>query len=126
MRMNWHPPTYKKQLTAVFTSEPEYSAVVHFGGVRVDGSAIPARPWMTSAIAVTDFIKEFQSAYAGDVEVAFSSVAIALHQEIKEQILSPIWQWDRITIRKSGEVARSPRDIYDSGDLHEGQKWYLK
>ncbi len=48
---------------------------------------------------------------------AFAAANVDLEQAIIGEIASPIWNWPGTTVRQSGEVAGSPRNIIDSGDL---------
>ncbi len=48
---------------------------------------------------------------------AFAEANKVLEQEIIGSIGSPIWRWPGQTVRQSGAVAGSPRDIIDSGAL---------
>ncbi len=51
------------------------------------------------------------------LERAFDGANLELEQAIIGEIASPVWDWPGTTLRKSGEVAGSPRDIVDEGTL---------
>jgi hypothetical protein len=101
------------------SSDAEHSAVVVMGGYRDDGSVMPARDFFTDAIAQTDFeIK-------GDIQQGFIDINKGLHENIKGSITDKKWKWDRVTYRRNGEVADSPRNIVDTSELLDSQHWEL-
>jgi hypothetical protein len=51
------------------------------------------------------------------LERAFADANNELEQAIVGEITSPVWDWPGTTLRKSGEVAGSPRDIVDERTL---------
>lgn len=122
MKLNWNPPKIKPQ-AAKFISTPGYSFDVHFGRERTDGTDMPARPFIDTAVAETDFIEEFKTGLnqSGNINKAFEHTAKSLHEKIKANITDERWYWDRITFRRNQTVAGSPRDIKDTGELLEGQ-----
>lgn len=115
-------------MTIPIVSEPEYSLEVYVGSERVDGTRQPARPWIDAAIAETDLAKDVarmvKMSGEFDVEESLEAAAEILLDKIKGQIQDEKWQWDRPTIRSDGSIAKSPRDIVDTGKLLEGQKIY--
>ena len=48
---------------------------------------------------------------------AFNLANDDLEQAIIGEIASPVWSWPGQTVRRSGEVAGSPRNIIDEGTL---------
>lgn len=123
MQLTWNLPQIAIT-KAIFHSLPEYSATVFFGGTRNDGTTMPAREWMTEAIALIDFEAEFKKAYqeSQSIDEAFKVVAQILYDKMRELIKDPVWDYDRVTHRRSGQVVGSPRDIYDLGNLYEQQE----
>lgn len=48
---------------------------------------------------------------------AWDAANVELEQNFNYEISQPLWNWPRETLRKSGEVVRSPRSIVDTGEL---------
>ena len=126
MSFHWHPPDIEDH-AALLISEPDHSADVHYGEAREDGTIKPARPFMTAAVANIDLEDAFASFYQaeGNVKDAFVDTVEALHGEIKGQITDEKWEWDRATVRSSGEVVGTPRSIVDTGELLNGQTYVI-
>jgi hypothetical protein len=57
---------------------------------------------------------------------AFVDTCNDLDTPLKESISSDIWEWPRITHRRSGEVVGSPRNIIDLGNLQKSQKLFFE
>ena len=127
MPLNWIDPQIPNIRIAKLVSEPSYSHDVHYGETREDGSQSPARPFIDAAIAQTDFEESVAEEFkiSCDIADAFDATAILLHGNIREQIESPIWKWDKVTIRSDGSKVSTPRDIVDTGYLRDNQKLYL-
>lgn len=123
MSLNWIDPKIPNIRLAELISEPDYSYDVHYGRTREDGSSMPARPFIDSAIGQVDLEKSIAEEYqvSNDIADAFDVTAILLHGKIVEQIESPKWEWDRVTHRQEGYAVFSPRDIVDTGTLRDGQ-----
>lgn len=123
---NWNPPqlNYKK---ATYSWNVPYAADVH-EGVITNNAVKPARPWTDYAVGQIDAEKEFQAAYndTEDLTESFQSLVSVYFGEFQNAITSPIWRWNRVTYRKSGEVVSSPRDIYDLGNLFRSQEVELE
>lgn len=58
----------------------------------------------------------------GAIEGAFKATAEQYAENCTEAIDAEIWRWDKITLRKSGEVATSPRTIRDTDELRDSQE----
>lgn len=56
------------------------------------------------------------------IEGAFKATANKYAENCTEAIDAEIWRWDGITLRKSGEVATSPRTIRDTDELRDSQE----
>jgi hypothetical protein len=56
------------------------------------------------------------------VDIAQSDMANVVDRQLSMAIGSEVWNWPRMTWRKNGEVARSPRNIIDSADLLNSQQ----
>lgn len=121
MKLNWNPPKIENR-TAIFYNEVDHAPDVVFGFERLDGTIAPARNYFYYAIAQTNILQTFFENYDGDINAAFDALAEHLHQSMKDAIRSPIWSWDRVTIRQNGAIVKSPRDIYDLGELLRSQK----
>ena len=131
MKLNWHPPKIDN-IKARFKSEADHSFDVHFGKLRADRSIMPARPFIDSAVSLTAFEEIIKEAYRrGNGEVgdrltkAFIDLCEELHKNIKTEITSEKWAWDRPTWRSDGSVVGSPRDIVDTEELIKSQKWKI-
>ncbi len=105
-------------------SEADYSLEVLLGKRRYDGSRMPARPWLTVALAEFDLLYEIKQHYTTipNIGGAFVKAGESFLEYEKELIKAPIWKWDRVTFRSSGAIASSPRDIVDTGNLYRSQK----
>jgi hypothetical protein len=126
VKLKWNPPPIKSML-AVFYNEDDAAVFAHEGTTRMDDSETPARPFITAGAESVDVLKEFKANYSGQirlgaVERAFEAVADQIHEEIMYLITEDVWDWDRRTYRKSGEVVDSPRNIVDLGGVRDGQK----
>jgi hypothetical protein len=51
-----------------------------------------------------------------------SIIKTTLSEALQKSMKTSVWAWPRSTIRKSGESAGSPRDIFDTGTLSRSQK----
>lgn len=110
-------PAYK----ARHNSDANYSTIVVNGAYRDDGSIMPARDFISDAVAMTDF----SICNGADIKQEFIDINNRLHTNIKSSIQSDKWEWDRETCRKSGQVVDSPRNIVDTGELLNSQSWSL-
>lgn len=59
------------------------------------------------------------------LNAVLEEVAEEIHGLIIDKIESKEWDWPRETVRKSGEIARSPRDIVDMGELWKSQGYHV-
>ena len=116
IRTSFRPPA----LRSIHVSGAEHSAVVVYGATRLDGSIMPARDFLSDAIAQTNFTIQ------GDLKQGFISVNEELHTNIKQSIQDEKWKWDRVTYRRNGDMVDSPRDIVDTSDLLNSQSWSLR
>ena len=60
------------------------------------------------------------------IEEAFQELVHDFDEQLRSEITSEKWDWDRITHRrvgagKTGKIAGSPRDIVDTGELRDSQ-----
>jgi hypothetical protein len=113
----------KKQVST-FTWTSDHAAKVHEGWTLKNGDSAPARPWVWLTADSYDFKKELlelilksNKNLSGAIEDAFVKLSINFGDEMQNNIQSPIWNWPRNTLRKSGELVGSPRNIVDLGDL---------
>lgn len=120
MRLIWQPPKINSMM-AHHESGAEHSVFVVTGGYRSDGSVMPGRDFFQSAIDKTNF-----TITNGDIETGFNQINEELHINIKDAIASKQWEWDRTTYRRNGEVATSPRNIVDTGELLNSQSWGIQ
>lgn len=68
---------------------------------------------MASKVSVKFKIKE----NVQKLERAFAQANVELEENFNYEIASPLWDWPRDTVRKSGAVVGSPRSIVDSSEL---------
>ncbi|NEN94475.1 MAG: hypothetical protein F6K50_02720 [Moorea sp. SIO3I7] len=119
-KLEWNLPS-TKTMVARYSWTTDYVVFVHEGAVLRNGTRIPARPWTWVAIAEYDFRHQFAFFYnrsgtsLGDAMV---STATEFGGVMQDAIASPIWKWDNVTVRKSGEIAYSPRNILDTKELY--------
>ena len=59
------------------------------------------------------------------IAAALEETANELNESFHQSIIDPKWQWDRVTVRRSGEVAGSPRNIVDLGTLRDSQDFKI-
>lgn len=121
MKLRWNPPEIKNR-TARLHSRAPHSADVVFGKARDDGTEMPARDFFSAAIAEFNFEEMFLYNFDEGSDQAFEAMTEALHELIKFMIQDPRWQWDRVTIRSTGEIASSPRNITDTKELLNSQE----
>jgi hypothetical protein len=126
-RLNWHPPEIPS-MKAVFYNLDPASVFAHEGFTRKDDSEAPDRPFITygaEGVNIKDTIKDNYNnqPHVGGVARAFEATAQIIHDEIMELITEDVWEWDRTTKRKSGEIVDSPRNIVDLGGIRDGQRF---
>ena len=121
--LSWNPPNLPSNKTAVYTWTADYAPIVHEGARVRGGGEIPARPWTRQARENLDLLKEFADQYKGteNIDQAFRGTAIAYNRQMQVEISSKVWDWPGKTKRKNGEIAGSPRDIVDTGELRNSQ-----
>lgn len=118
MRLNLRKPKIKPTKVVHGYTAP-YAPDVHNGAMYRDGEALDARPWVWHVIDNTDFAKMVSDRAKSEPSIseAFIEANRDLGDLFDESIRSPIWEWPRVTVRKSGEVVGSPRNIVDEGTL---------
>ena len=122
--LRWNPPKLSAP-TAVYEWPVDYAAANHNGATLRNGGTIPARPWTEYPLEnglrldedLADNFKRSQN-----LDSAFRATATTYNRAMQQAIASPVWNWPRRTLRRSGEVAGSPRNIVDEGDLLDSQK----
>jgi hypothetical protein len=116
----WNKINIPKNQQATLLWAVPYAAAVHNGASLRNGGEIIPRPWVTSTARNFEFtsiyIDSFNPASLNFIQ-AFQSTAIAFGEACQASVKSSIWQWNRITVRRSGEVVSSPRNIIDLGNL---------
>lgn len=123
MALTWTPPRLPRQKTATHSNTAPYSPIVALGAQRKDGTRIPDRDFMrlayTGSFSELDAPQFFADAFnkTGSLAKAFRATAQAGNREQKRLIQAPVWSFDRVTFRKSGEIAGTTRDIVDDGEL---------
>ena len=80
------------------------------------------RPWTEYAIENSDHEGMLRDAVVPlDPVETFVNYSYALGFEFQEAIESDVWVWPGSTLRVSGEVVDSPRNIVDTGRLRDSQ-----
>lgn len=116
----WNSPDVRSLAIKEFLYTKNYAAVVHEGS---EGK--PARPWLMTAALEFDFPKVFAEKMGSaeistaSLERAWETTITAFEQYLHEEFSNERWLWPRETKRRSGELAGSPRDIVDSGELRD-------
>lgn len=81
-----------------------------------------ARPWTEYAIENSDHERMLRdSVVLLDPVDTFVNYSYSLGFEFQEAIESDIWDWPNRTLRVSGEIVDSPRNIVDTGRLRDSQ-----
>lgn len=119
-KLIWNDCTVEPQSALFGWGDPK-ALEVHEGTLRGDGTMTPARRWTDVGLADCDPMKEFVNHFNGSPEKAFQAMAEELSNSFQEAITAPIYDWDRITLRSTGELVGSPRDIVDTGELRDSQ-----
>ena len=124
MRINWHPPDLSAIPTAEHKYPKDYAVEVHDG----DGDRKPARPWMETAIWEFDFAQAIADEIRG-ADFTRASLVFAwmraneeLGYAMDDAMNDERWSWPRLTYRQNGDVAGSPRDIVDTGELRDSRE----
>ncbi len=118
----WNPPKFE-HTRAVHGWHESHAPFVHNGVTRLDGSKMPARPWVDRTLSEID-VKQLianEIKKAGDISKGFHNANLIIAQYFQMSIESPEWEWDRETRRKNGEIVLSPRNIVDLGNLRDSQ-----
>ena len=110
---------------ATFKWDVDYAAKLHEGWTLKNGESAPARPWVWVTADSFNFKEEFstilnssKSKSLGEaIKDSFVKLSNGFGEEMQNSIQSPIWNWPRYTLRKSGDLVGSPRDIVDLGGL---------
>lgn len=110
---------------ATFKWDVDYAAKLHEGWTLKNGESAPARPWIWVTADSFNFKEEFstilnssKSKSLGEaIKDSFVKLSSNFGKEMQDSIQSPIWNWPRYTLRKSGDLVGSPRDIVDLGGL---------
>ena len=55
---------------------------------------------------------------------ALHGLTKAIAEQASVAMTEERWKWPRKTYRSNGEIAYSPRDIYDTGELFNSQRFY--
>ena len=112
---------------ATFKWNVDYAAKLHEGWTLKNGESAPARPWVWVTADSFNFKKEFSTILSSNsskskslgeaIKDSFVKLSNGFGEEMQNSIQSPIWNWPRYTLRKSGDLVGSPRDIVDLGGL---------
>lgn len=116
---NWQNIKFPRKLTATHSWTAPCAAIVHEGATFTNGSENPARPWVGATINEYDFLGEYTDNFSKtkDFQDAFMAMSEGFGEACQSNLEDVRWQWPRTTVRKSGDVVSSPRDIVDTGEL---------
>lgn len=116
MELKWYPPEIAAASYRII-SKKSYSSAVFFGE-----PGKPGRPWMWDATAKIDFELELTKNFKrlGAIAPSFSELCESTFGLIRDQLKEEVYEWPRVTVRRSGEIAGSPRNIIDTGELFRG------
>ena len=101
-----------------------HAPIVALGARTRNGGIIPPRDFMRSAYtgpegkynAANEFVRAF--GLSGNLATAFQATVNGGNVEQRRLIRSPVWRYDRATLRKNGAlVPPGLRDIVDQGEL---------
>ncbi len=118
---NWKSIKIPRKLTATHAWTAPHAVIVHEGATFSNGSENPARPWVGAAIDEYDFLGEYADGFnqSEDFKQAFIAMSEGFGEACQANLEDVRWQWPRTTVRKSGDVVGSPRDIVDTGELKD-------
>jgi hypothetical protein len=122
VKVNWNKINIPSKQSAILLWAVNYASAVHNGASLKNGGEIIPRPWVLFTANNFDFKTIYISNFnkqTYNFKDAFQSTAISFGEACQESVKSSIWQWNRITVRRSGEVVSSPRNIIDLGDLFQ-------
>jgi hypothetical protein len=124
MKLNWNPPKIATQ-KVIYSWAAIHAIYVHEGAVMQNGTVLPARRWTDFAMGQLNIQQIMCDRFAvtQSVDLAFRDMAAILNQAFTDAIESPIWNWPRTTIRRSGEIVISPRDAVDMATLRDSQSF---
>lgn len=116
---NWNKLNIPKRLKSTHSWNAPYAAIVHEGSISSAGNEKPARPWVDVSIREYDFLREYVEGFSQseDFKEAFLRMSEGFGETCQSNLDESRWQWPRTTVRKSGAVVDSPRDIVDLGTL---------
>jgi len=119
VEVKWNQINIPKKLKAIHSWNTPYAAMVHEGTTSVNGNVKPARPWVDVAIKEYDFLENYADGFSQSesFKEAFLKMSEGFGENCQLNISDTRWQWPRTTVRKSGAVVDSPRDIVDTGAL---------
>ena len=116
-----------KSQVATFMWDIDYATKLHEGWTFKSGESAPARPWVWLTADSFNFKEEFSTILSSNfskskslgelIKDSFVKLSSNFGEEMQNSIQSPIWNWPRYTLRKSGDLVGSPRDIVDLGGL---------
>lgn len=123
MPLKWNPPSRVSPSTAVFEWSAEHATIAHNGAKFRTGGGVLARRWTERARNEVSLVDEYVKAYrrTEDLGESLKQTAIIYDRKMAELINQKVWGWPNVTKRKSGEIARSPRDIVDTKELANSQ-----
>lgn len=121
MKLTWNEDAYKIPEEATITYRwgegLDYAADVYFGFTG------PARPWADYIIDDEGGLENLllNSVVKDDFSQTFIDFGYSLGFAFQDAMESDIWYWPNFTVRKSGGIVGSPRDIVDTGALIDSQ-----
>lgn len=116
--LDWNPPVIQKPRGLVIWAAP-HASIVHEGAQSAT-TYYPRRPYTEYALqqlsAEEIFTNKFRETF--NLDQAFQALVTEFAALSQEGIRSAIWQWNSLTIRKSGEIVEPGlRNALDLGEL---------
>lgn len=127
MRITWKPPKHSID-TAILKWGAGHAAIAHEGATLRNGTKIPPRRWTQYALNQQSPLDTFADSVmnGASLDKAFRNCASRFYRDCEDGIRSDVWSWPRATKRVNGEVAGSPRNIVDTGELADSQSMEVR
>jgi len=91
-------------------------------GNKLEYSARMKLPKVSLIAPDKEQTKKFKSQFVGSFQKAGFQTEKSISYWLDEAMETPTWSWQGTTIRKNGSIAKTPRDIVDSGKLKASKK----
>lgn len=122
-KLKWNPPDLSNMAIARHAYTKDYAAEVHDGLTRDT-----ARPWVETTVLEFDFAQAIadELVNAPITRATFVQAWQAANEELgnafDDAMNDQRWAWPRTTVRSTGEVAGTVRNIVDTGELRDSRE----